>query len=686
MMTAFTLLRPELVFKTVLTSAPEVVVLHDVSGSMKTQDMVVKSTGTPHASVRREWVERELSNRFYQPLQEKFKVSVLSFSMPPSLSSDKTNPHPSEGTDLNYALSEMLSGFHNLRAVILLSDGDWNSGKSPIGAAAKLRSRGTRVYPVPTGSSGWLPDIEMKKVRAPAFCLSNEKISIPFQIQSRMKKEFHTTVTIESDYGIENSKEIIIPPGEMLQDSIIWHPKHDGQYRLTLKTPVQNGELIAENNTSSFTIDVRKELLKVLIVDTLPRWEYRYLRNALMRDPGVEVNTLLLHPGMKPGAGKGYIQKFPTKEKISNYDVIFLGDVGISDSELTKNDAELIEGVVKHQGSGLVFMPGYQGNQISLLNSVLDNMYPVELNSNKPKGYSSGIEGKMELSGKGRDHFLLMLADTPSMNSYVWRHLPGFFWNAAVKRERPGSTVLAVHSGLKCESGRMPLIVTREYGNGNVLFMGTDSAWRWRKGVEDKYHYRFWGQVVRWMAHKRHLAHNEGIRCFFIPESPHAKNQVSLYATLHNRSGQAVDNANVSVTLKQENSKKRVTFKLHQEKDGWGLYKGTFTPETGGIYELGITCPETGSDINIKLEVAGEKLEKIGAPAKKSSLMEIAKITKGAVFTPDSLDKLVQTINALPKQVEIEKRFMIWCQWWWATIIITLLSIYWIIRKINGLI
>jgi hypothetical protein len=66
--------------------------------------------------------------------------------------------------------------------------------------------------------------------------------------------------------------------------------------------------------------------------------------------------------------------------------------------------------------------------------------------------------------------------------------------------------------------------------------------------------------------------------------------------------------------------------------------------------------------------------------------MEIAKITKGAIFTPDSLDKLVQTINALPKQVEIEKRFMIWCQWWWAAIIITLLSTYWIMRKINGLI
>ena len=29
--------------------------------------------------------------------------------------------------------------------------------------------------------------------------------------------------------------------------------------------------------------------------------------------------------------------------------------------------------------------------------------------------------------------------------------------------------------------------------------------------VEDLYHYRFWSQVVRWMAHQRHISGNEGI-------------------------------------------------------------------------------------------------------------------------------------------------------------------------------
>src|SRR5438105_12925440 len=50
--------------------------------------------------------------------------------------------------------------------------------------------------------------------------------------------------------------------------------------------------------------------------------------------------------------------------------------------------------------------------------------------------------------------------------------------------------------------------------------MGTDGAWRWRKGVEDKYHYRFWGQVVRWMAYQRNMVKGETMRLYYSPDQP----------------------------------------------------------------------------------------------------------------------------------------------------------------------
>ena len=94
-----------------------------------------------------------------------------------------------------------------------------------------------------------------------------------------------------------------------------------------------------------------------------------------------------------------------------------------------------------------------------------------------------------------------------------------------------------MHSTSRNRFGRVPLLITSSAGNGKVLFMGTDGAWRWRRGVEDTYHYRFWGQVVRWMAHRRHLAHKKGMRFFYTPESPLRGHRVFLNATVLDESG-----------------------------------------------------------------------------------------------------------------------------------------------------
>ena len=68
----------------------------------------------------------------------------------------------------------------------------------------------------------------------------------------------------------------------------------------------------------------------MLVVDSLPRWEYRYLRNALARDPGVDLSCLLFRPDLGPRRRLITSPLFLTaKRKLAPYDVVFLGDVGI---------------------------------------------------------------------------------------------------------------------------------------------------------------------------------------------------------------------------------------------------------------------------------------------------------------------------------------------------------------------
>ena len=48
----------------------------------------------------------------------------------------------------------------------------------------------------------------------------------------------------------------------------------------------------------------------------------------------------------------------------------------------------------------------------------------------------------------------------------------GFNWYAGIQRAKVGTEILAVHERASAEAGRVPLIVTKTFGTGKVLFMG----------------------------------------------------------------------------------------------------------------------------------------------------------------------------------------------------------------------
>ena len=678
-MIAFSLLKPEIITIKTQTNESEILIFQDISNSMNTKDFVIHKQPEDITVKRSEWLQSLIDSKFYRPLQKNFKVFVKSFAG----GQNKKGGIDKLATDINLALTKQTENLNNLRAIILFSDGEWNSGISPVAAAAKLRTKDIPVFSVPVGSPFYLPDVVLNKVKVPAFCLVGEKISIPFQVENRMDMEVSTKITLRSDFGTENTKDIVIAPHETYEDSILWQPKKTQLYNLTIDLPVQPGELIKDNNSFSFSIDVKQDDIKVLVVDSLPRWEYRYLLNALRRDPGVKVNSLLYFPNMKPGGGEGYLKSFPNKKKLPFYDVIFLGDIGVGNGELSPEDIENIAGVVKYLGTGLVLMPGYRGRQYSFSNTLIEDLNPVIMDPSKKDGIGNDVPSHLELTRLGASHFLLMLANTPDMNSSVWKRLPGFTWNAAVLSAAPGANVLAVHSGLQTETGRMPLIATRPYGQGNVLFMGIDSAWKWRKGVEDKYHYRFWGQVVRWMAHKRHLADKNGIRCFFVPETPEEGNTISLFASVYDSLNQPVEDAELKVSV--SNGHKKFSFNLIPQKDKWGVYKGSFIANKNGEYDLKITSDKNNSEMEMQIKVGKVQKEQIGRPVNMKILQDISAITAGEVILPENVDSILQKINSLPKRSEIENRIQIWAEWWWGALILLLLTSFWICRKIFGL-
>jgi hypothetical protein len=672
---AVTLFRPEFVKTLQRTETPEIAILADASDSMKTRD----ATLTNAIVSRRDWLDAQLARRFWKPLLAKARVSVEPFS-PPS-----TNAAAINGTDLNLALDNTLHRYRNLKAVVLLTDGDWNSGQSPVAAATRYREQGIPVFAVPVGRETPLPDLILDSVSAPAYGLLGEDIAVSFKVVSHLAREVKTYVAITDSFGEAARKDITIPPQGEVEDAVLWSPRQSGNVTATVSLPVEPDEVIAANNQRSFQMAVRQDKLKVLVVDSLPRWEYRYLRNALARDPGVALSCLLWLPDLGAGGGTDYIQAFPdSKESLASYDVVFLGDVGIGQGEMTDQEAELLKGLVEQQGSGLVFVPGRRGRQSTLLNSPLKDLFPVELDPSKPAGLGSENESQLMLTSTGKHHWLTRFDADEDRNDELWKQLPGFFWSASVEKSRPGSEVLAVHGSLRNQWGRLPLLVTRRAGNGKVLFLGTDSAWRWRRGVEDKFHYRFWGQVVRWMAHQRHLSEKQGMRLSYSPETPQAGDTVYLQCTVLDQSGFPVDKGPVTgKIISPLGQTERLDFA--QVEGGWGVFKSSFIAREPGAYKLDTASEPYARHLTTDLVVSRPEIEKEGQPVNAPILSEIAALTGGAVFAMSDLDKMASQISLLPNPKPIELRVRLWSNPWWGGSILLLLSVYWIGRKWAGM-
>lgn len=678
--------QPEWVEQDRPTRRPSLAVLWDDSPSMRTRDVVDADGVSARPRSRSEAIGPLVREPFWEPLADQLDVRLQRF--PGAEDPEEQGPASPPMTDLYEPLSRVLREQGTLRGVVLISDGDWNEGPPPVEAAARLRARDIPIFVVPVGSPERLPDVELLSLDAPTFAVVGKSVRIPFSIDSSLPREFDTTVTLETSAGDTVRKEIRVAAMGRTNEFLEWQPETVGDVTLTLRVPEHPDEMIHDNNELSAPMAIREERLRVLVVESYPRWEYRYLRNALSRDPGVELSCLLLHPGLdKVGGGSSdYIETFPEGlDELGRFDVIFLGDVGIGEGQLTAEDCRLIKGVVEHQASGLVFLPGIYGHQLSLLESELDDLLPVALDPAQPDGWGSRTPSQFALTETGRRSLLTRLADTPEENIDVWEGLPGFQWYAPVTRARAGSEVLAVHKDVSNRYGRLPLLVTRSFGAGKVLFMGTDGAWRWRKGVEDRYHYRFWGQVVRWMAYARNMAKGETMRLFHAPDQPQLGQNVVLRATVMDQVGEPIQGGDVSARIVPPSGAGR-TVRLAPSGDQWGAYAATDRVSEPGEHRVTLSCAETGATLEATFFVQGELGERVGRPARPEVLEELARVTGGRTLDVHDLPGLRDALRELPEPPPTVRRVQLWSHPLLLALLTGLMGTFWVGRKVVGLI
>lgn len=667
----FTLLQPELHQRSLRNENARIAVVTDATDSMDTRD--IRSGG--QVISRREWLKELMASASWTQLAEQVQLEVIEMG-------HEDKPEYKE-TNLQAALSAARN-IEQLAGVLVLSDGLHNAENAPLPEMLRMAEAEIPGYAVEIGERSPLPDLILDEVKFPSYSIMNEALVLPFKVTNTLEEDVPVRVVLLADGAEVASQEVNLPSGKSGEGTLRWSPRSEGMVNFAVRVDPHPFEEFVDNNEIRAQVDIRKTLIRVLIIDSLPRWEIRYLRNALNRDPGVRVDTLLYFPQLGTQPGPGYLAGFPqTRDAWSQYDVVFLGDVGLGNGELNPEDLNALEILVREQGSGLVFLPGPRGGQMRLENTPLASLQPVEYDRSLPKGIGMNLEMRMELTREGRDHLLTQLSSSPARNQQIWRQLPGFYWYAGVLRARVGSEVLATHASRRNENGRIPMLATRDAGTGHVLFMGSDAAWRWRRGVEDLYHYRFWGQVVRWMAHKRHMFGDEGARMFIQPERPQSGQEITM--TLSLRGALALSDE-VPFRLRVVNQRGEVVSPAVTPLAGGGTFQSHWTPESPGIYRVELSNPAGAEDawFTSEFEVEGDVLEKAGLPSQPTYLQELAQITGGELVRYDGAAALLERLQRLPREQKVLTVKRVWQHPVWIISLFSFFGLYWILRKRQG--
>jgi hypothetical protein len=197
-----TLCQPEWLAEQTSEQRPTLAVLWDKSNSMKTRDVVENTSAGVEPRSRAEVIEPLLSESAWRPTEDdsmetrRVSEGELDIVFEPFSSNLAA---AEEGTDLNAGLTQVLDKHSNLRGVVVLSDGDWNVGKSPVEAATRFRMNGVPVFAVAVGSRVPLPDLELASMDAPTFGIAGKPLRIPFSVRSTLgqDRDVRVTLTVE---------------------------------------------------------------------------------------------------------------------------------------------------------------------------------------------------------------------------------------------------------------------------------------------------------------------------------------------------------------------------------------------------------------------------------------------------------------------------------------------------------
>jgi uncharacterized membrane protein len=482
---------------------------------------------------------------------------------------------------------------------------------------------------------------------------------------------------------------------------ILFKPKDLGVLNFEVVAERQANELDYSDNVLPASVEVVDSSINVLYVDGYPRWEYRYIKNGMIRDKTVNISCLLTSadvgfiqegdppvPQDGPDRGKkfpGPITRFPESiEELMPYDVVLFGDV--DPRQFTDRQLQLVADFVSKRGGGFGMVAGPRYAPIAYRNSPLEPVLPVNISRVQQDDPTQSItEGfRPVLTPAGAASTIYRFFPNAEQNAkFLKEELQPIFWYCRGATRKSIAQVYSEHPfDIGPDGQKAPLLVVGRYGAGRTLFSAIDDSWRWRYYTGESVFNTYWVQQLRYLARGKKIGGRDH-DLFLDRPTYQLGDEIRVTYRVYNPAFLQQLPPEIPVQLRRDDGTVVAEQKLQRQEGQPDLYAASFVANRQGEFVAHVTS--AAGERDKRLVVLQPQLEMEDVSVNHPLLSRIALETRGAVLTPPDAPAQLAAIPSVERRTPNPSSAPLWNGWAPLVIFVLLITSEWVLRKVYGM-
>ena len=697
----FCLFRPVLVVKAAMPQQNFLAVLIDDSRSMQIADFEGTGVGGGTMRPRGDFARQEFSDRnagLLKALSDKFVVRTFRFSSSPArlASMDELTLGGAE-TKLGAALDgarQELAGLP-LAGMVLVSDGADTTDAALSDAVLSLKAAELPVFTIGVGKDRLDRDVQIDRVSTPRQALKGTSLLIDVVIRQAGYAGETVSIDVEDAGRIVGTQQVKLPDdGEPASVRVRVMAADAGPRVLAFRIPPRNGEVITQNNRREALLNVIDRPERILYYEGQPRFEMKFIRQALEDDKNLQLVTLL-----RTAESKYYrfgvddpehlAGGFPrSREELFAYRGLVLGTVEAS--AFTGDQLRMIAEFVEKRGGGLLVLGGPGSfSEGGFAGTPVADVLPVVL-ERMARG-ASGDEGLVAMqllvrpTRAGEGHAVTQIAANEAASAERWPDLPTLTTVNPIRSIKPGATVLL--SGSDDRRRDFVVLASQRYGRGKSVAQTVQDSWLWqmhaKMSLEDQTHENYWRQMLRWVVD----GVPDTVDVHTLTDRVAPGETVTIVADVVDKSFVEVNDAKVVAHVRRpDGTIDDVPMQWTGEQNG--EYRATFATREEGLYVADVQAMRGATPLGrstTQVRAVPSDAEYFDAAMQAPRLQRIAEETGGRFYNASAASGLAEDVQYSGRGVTtIEEREL----WHMPIILITLLGLMfaeWSLRRKAGL-